>query len=57
MARAIDKGLIDGPRLIPSGEMITQRGQIGAGNLREVGTVDEMRRAVGEQVELGRAGR
>jgi imidazolonepropionase-like amidohydrolase len=53
VARAIDKGLIDGPRLIPSGEMITERGQIGAGNLREVGTVDEMRRAVGEQVELG----
>ena len=31
VARAIDKGLIDGPRLIPSGEMITERGQIGAG--------------------------
>lgn len=53
VARAIDKGLIDGPRLVPSGEMITERGQIGAGNLREVGTVDEMRRAVGEQIELG----
>jgi imidazolonepropionase-like amidohydrolase len=53
VARAIDKGLIDGPRLLPSGEMITERGAIGAGNLREVGTVDEMRRAVGEQVELG----
>jgi imidazolonepropionase-like amidohydrolase len=53
VARAIDKGLIDGPRLLPSGEMITQRGAIGAGNLREVGDVDEMRRAVAEQVELG----
>jgi imidazolonepropionase-like amidohydrolase len=53
VARAIEKGLIEGPRLIPSGEMITQRGAIGAGNLREVGTADEMRRAVGEQVELG----
>ena len=51
--RAIDKGLVEGPRLVPSGEMITQRGAIGAGNLREVGDADEMRRAVGEQVELG----
>jgi imidazolonepropionase-like amidohydrolase len=51
--RAIDKGLVDGPRLWPSGEMITQRGKLGAGNLREVGDADEMRRAVGEQCELG----
>ncbi|HET8619385.1 MAG TPA: amidohydrolase family protein [Acidimicrobiales bacterium] len=51
--RAIDKGLVEGPRLVPSGEMITQRGAIGAGNLREVGDAEEMRRAVGEQVELG----
>jgi imidazolonepropionase-like amidohydrolase len=53
IARAIDKGLIDGPRLLPSGAMITQRGAIGAGNLLEVGDADEMRRAVGEQVALG----
>jgi len=51
--RAIDKGLVDGPRLVPSGEMITQRGAIGAGNLREVGDVEDMRRAVGEQIDLG----
>jgi imidazolonepropionase-like amidohydrolase len=51
--RAIDKGLVEGPRLVPSGEMITERGAIGAGNLREVGDADEMCRAVGEQVELG----
>ncbi|HKE72366.1 MAG TPA: amidohydrolase family protein [Acidimicrobiales bacterium] len=51
--RAVEKGLIDGPRMLPSGEMITQRGAIGAGNLREVGDAEEMRRAVGEQVELG----
>jgi imidazolonepropionase-like amidohydrolase len=51
--RAVDKGLVEGPRLLPSGEMITQRGAIGAGSLREVGDADEMRRAVGEQVELG----
>ena len=50
---AIEKGLIDGPRLLPSGAMITERGQIGAGNLLEVGTVDEIRRAVAEQCELG----
>ena len=53
VARAVDKGLIDGPRIVPSGEMITQRGAIGSGNLREVGDAEEMRRAVGEQVELG----
>jgi imidazolonepropionase-like amidohydrolase len=53
IARAIDKGLIDGPRLLPSGAMITQRGAIGAGNLLEVGDADEMRRAVGEQVAVG----
>src|SRR5262245_44145728 len=53
IARAIDKGLIEGPRLLPSGAMITQRGQIGAGNLLEVGDAEEMRRAVGEQVALG----
>jgi imidazolonepropionase-like amidohydrolase len=53
VARAIDKGLIDGPRLWPSGEMLTQRGAIGAGNLREVGDAEEIRRAVGEQCELG----
>jgi imidazolonepropionase-like amidohydrolase len=51
--RAIDKGLIEGPRLVPSGEMITERGAIGAGNLREVGDAEEMRRVVGQQVELG----
>jgi imidazolonepropionase-like amidohydrolase len=51
--RALEKGLVDGPRMLPSGEMITQRGAIGAGNLREVGDAEEMRRAVGEQVELG----
>jgi imidazolonepropionase-like amidohydrolase len=51
--RAIDKGLVDGPRLWPSGEMITQRGKLGAGNLREVDDADDMRRAVGEQCELG----
>ena len=53
VARAIDKGLIDGPRLLPSGEMITERGQIGSENLRQVDSPDEMRRAVAEQVELG----
>jgi imidazolonepropionase-like amidohydrolase len=51
--RAIEKGLIDGPRLLPSGSMITQRGAIGAGNLLEVGDAEEVRRAVGEQCDLG----
>jgi imidazolonepropionase-like amidohydrolase len=51
--RAVEKGLVDGPRMLPSGEMITERGRIGAGNLREVGDAEEMRRAVGEQCALG----
>lgn len=51
--QAIDRGLVDGPRLLPAGAMITQRGAIGAGNLLEVGDAEEMRRAVGEQVALG----
>jgi imidazolonepropionase-like amidohydrolase len=51
--RAIERGLVEGPRLLPSGAMITQRGAIGAGNLAEVGDAEEMRRAVGEQVALG----
>jgi imidazolonepropionase-like amidohydrolase len=53
VARAVDRGLIEGPRLWPSGEMLTQRGMIGAGNLREVDGAEEIRRAVGEQCELG----
>jgi imidazolonepropionase-like amidohydrolase len=51
--RAVEKGLVEGPRMLPSGEMITERGQIGSENLRQVGTPEEVRRAVGEQVELG----
>jgi len=51
--RAVEKGLVDGPRMLPSGEMITQRGAIGSENLRQVGDAEEMRRAVGEQVDLG----
>jgi imidazolonepropionase-like amidohydrolase len=51
--RAIDKGLIDGPRLLPSGSMLTQRGAIGAGSCVEVDGADEIRRAVGEQCALG----
>jgi imidazolonepropionase-like amidohydrolase len=53
VAAAIERGLIDGPRLWPSGEMLTQRGTIGAGNLREVDGAEEVRRAVGEQCALG----
>jgi imidazolonepropionase-like amidohydrolase len=53
IARAIDKGLIDGPRLWPSGSMITQRGAIGAGSCVEVDGAEHMRRLVGEQCELG----
>lgn len=51
--RAIDRGLIDGPRLWPSGSMLTQRGAIGAGACVEVDGADEMRRAVAEQCALG----
>jgi imidazolonepropionase-like amidohydrolase len=51
--RAIDRGRIDGPRLWPSGDMITQRGAIGSPTLTEVGDADEMRRVVARQCELG----
>jgi imidazolonepropionase-like amidohydrolase len=51
--RAVDRGLIDGPRLWPSGSMITQRGAIGAGSCVEVDGAEEMRRLVGEQCEIG----
>ena len=51
--RAIDRGRIDGPRLWPSGDMITQRGAIGAPTLTEVGDADEMRRVVVRQCALG----
>jgi imidazolonepropionase-like amidohydrolase len=51
--RAIDRGRIPGPRLWPSGAMITQRGAIGAPALTEVGGPEEMRRIVGGQCELG----
>ena len=51
--RAIDRGRIAGPRLWPSGAMITQRGAIGAPTLTEVDGPDEMRRVVGGQCELG----
>ena len=53
VARAIDKGLIDGPRLWPSGDMITQRGALGAPTLTEVDGAEDMRRVVGQQCELG----
>jgi imidazolonepropionase-like amidohydrolase len=51
--RAIDRGLIPGPRLWASGEMLTERGAIGAGSAAEVVDVADMRRAVGRQCELG----
>ena len=51
--RAIDRGRIPGPRLWPSGDMITQRGAIGSPTLTEVAGAEEMRQAVGAQCELG----
>jgi imidazolonepropionase-like amidohydrolase len=51
--RAVDRGLIDGPRLVPSGSMITQRGAIGAGACLEVDGPDEIRREVAGQCALG----
>ncbi len=53
VASAVDRGLVDGPRLWPSGSMITQRGAIGAGSCVEVDGADEIRRQVAEQVALG----
>ena len=53
VGQAIERGLVDGPRLWPSGAMITRRGKIGSPNLLEVDDAESMRRAVGEQGELG----
>ncbi|HKA05473.1 MAG TPA: amidohydrolase family protein [Acidimicrobiales bacterium] len=51
--RAIERGLIPGPRLWASGEMLTERGAIGAGSAAEVDDAQDIRRAVGRQCELG----
>jgi imidazolonepropionase-like amidohydrolase len=51
--RAIDRGLIEGPRLWPSGAMITQPGGVGEGTLVEVDSPEALRRVVAEQCELG----
>ena len=53
VAQAVDRGLVDGPRLWPSGSMVTQRGAIGAGSCIEVDGAEELRREVGRQCELG----
>jgi imidazolonepropionase-like amidohydrolase len=53
VAQAVDRGLVDGPRLWPSGSMVTQRGAIGAGSCIEVDGADELRREVARQCELG----
>jgi imidazolonepropionase-like amidohydrolase len=53
VAGAVDRGLVEGPRLWPSGSMITQRGAIGAGACVEVDGAEEMRRQVAEQCALG----
>jgi imidazolonepropionase-like amidohydrolase len=51
--RAVDRGLIDGPRMWPSGSMLTERDAIGAGSCVEVDDAEHMRRLVGEQCALG----
>lgn len=51
--KAVDRGLIDGPRMWPSGAMLTQRGAIGAPVLTEIDGAEDMRRIVGEQCEMG----
>lgn len=50
--RAIDRGVIPGPRLWPAGELITTRGSPGMAPV-QVGDAEEMRRIVGQQCELG----
>ncbi|GEM_PF-2653081 len=53
IANAIDRDLIPGPRLWPSGAHITVKGGLGAGFNTEVDSPETMRRAVGEQCALG----
>jgi imidazolonepropionase-like amidohydrolase len=53
VADAVSRGLIDGPRMWPSGSMLTERDAIGAGSCVEVDDAEHMRRLVGEQCALG----
>jgi imidazolonepropionase-like amidohydrolase len=51
--RAIERGLIDGPRLVPSGWMITQRGGLSTEILQNMHGPDDMRQVVAGQCEIG----
>jgi imidazolonepropionase-like amidohydrolase len=51
----VDRGLVAGPRIIPSGAMVTEPGALGAdGGLMDVAAdAQEMRRIVGRQCDTG----
>lgn len=51
----IDRGLMPGPRIVPSGAMVTEPGALGAdGGLMDVAAdAEEMRRVIGSQCETG----
>jgi imidazolonepropionase-like amidohydrolase len=51
----IDRGLLRGPRIIPSGAMVTQAGALGAdGGLMDIAAdADDMRRIVASQCDTG----
>jgi imidazolonepropionase-like amidohydrolase len=57
IARAIDAGMIPGPRVIPSGRALTITGGHGhnIGLAREVDGADEVRKAVREEIRAGAA--
>ena len=52
---AIERGLIPGPRIVPSGPMMTEPGAIGAdaGTMDVVGTPQAIRDAVARQCDMG----
>jgi imidazolonepropionase-like amidohydrolase len=51
----VDRGLIPGPRIVPSGAMVTEAGALGAdGGLMDVASdAEDMRRIVGSQCDTG----
>ncbi len=53
LMRAVEMGLVEGPRIVPAGRMITMTGGHGWPIGREADGADEVRKAVREQLKAG----
>lgn len=53
LMRAVDSGMVEGPRIVPAGRMITMTGGHGWPIGREADGADEVRKAVREQLKAG----